>query len=322
VVQANGLGIAPVVLADSGNIDSAGGAKNASLLTVLASGLVSGETAHAVAIGRGSYSRSESALANLTIAVAGNTIRTGFLLARANAYCGVGPTGNTEIDGLVVNGLAIAVTGAPNQTVPLAGGASMILNEQTTSFQNGSITVNAIHVTVPGVTDVVIGSAFAAISGQLVGTSRGSRRIVALLLQGAQGPCPNGFPCQCPDRVTGGGWIVTTGNPDTTNGAKGTFGVAGGFHNGAPWGHLEYIDHNTGLKVHGLNVTNCFAIDAFTREITGMATCNDQGSFFYRVKVQDNGEPGTTDTFGISVPDCAYAAGPHTLDGGNIQLHP
>src|SRR5207249_6401023 len=77
VVQANGLGIVPVVLSDTGNIDSGGGAKDASLLTVLVTGLVSGETAHAAAIGRGSYSQSESALANLTLAVAGNTIGAG-----------------------------------------------------------------------------------------------------------------------------------------------------------------------------------------------------------------------------------------------------
>src|SRR5207237_1257342 len=77
VIQANSLGIAPVVFADTGNIDTAGGAKDASLLTTLVTGLLSGETAHAAAIGKGSYSRSESALANLTLTVAGNTIGAG-----------------------------------------------------------------------------------------------------------------------------------------------------------------------------------------------------------------------------------------------------
>src|SRR2546430_15364272 len=66
VVQAKGLGIVPVVLSDTGNIDSAGGAKDASLLTTLVTGLLSGETAHATAIGKGSYSRSRSSLANVT----------------------------------------------------------------------------------------------------------------------------------------------------------------------------------------------------------------------------------------------------------------
>src|SRR5207244_3283953 len=118
-----------------------------------------------------------------------NTIGAGFVMARANAYCGVGVAGISEVDALLVNGQPIAVTGAPNQTVALAGGAVMILNEQASSIQNGSITVNAIHVTVPGITDVVIGSAYAAISGQLVGTSGRSRFIVALLLPVINVPC-------------------------------------------------------------------------------------------------------------------------------------
>src|SRR2546430_12021370 len=78
VVQANGLGIVPVVLSDTGNIDSGGDAKEASLLTALFPGLLSGEVAHATAIGQGSYSRSESSLANLTLSVAGNTIGADF----------------------------------------------------------------------------------------------------------------------------------------------------------------------------------------------------------------------------------------------------
>src|SRR5437879_1236122 len=43
VVQANGLGIVPIVLSDTGNIDSAGGAKDASLLNAIFTGLLSGE---------------------------------------------------------------------------------------------------------------------------------------------------------------------------------------------------------------------------------------------------------------------------------------
>src|SRR5437879_2001722 len=85
VVQANGLGIVPVVLSDTGNIDSGGGAKDASLLTALVTGLLSGEVAHATAIGKANYSQSESSLANLTLSLAGNTIGAGFLEARANA---------------------------------------------------------------------------------------------------------------------------------------------------------------------------------------------------------------------------------------------
>src|SRR5258708_8377701 len=53
-------------------------------------------------------------------------------------------------------------------------------------------------------------------------------------------------PC---DFLTGGGWIVH-------NGAKANFGVGGGCKQGSPtWGHLEYIDHATGLNVHWTSIT-------------------------------------------------------------------
>jgi hypothetical protein len=39
----------------------------------------------------------------------------------------------------------------------------------------------------------------------------------------------------------------------------------------------------------------------------------------FTVEVDDCGEPGTTDTFGIETT--TYANGPRTLIGGNIQIH-
>jgi len=50
-VQVNVLGIVPVVLSDTGNLDSTGGAKQASLLNASVAGLLSGEDLHATAIG-------------------------------------------------------------------------------------------------------------------------------------------------------------------------------------------------------------------------------------------------------------------------------
>ena len=349
VVQANGLGIVPVVLSDTGNIDSAGGAKDASLLTTLVTGLLSGETAHATAIGKGNYSRSESSLANLALTVAGNTIGADFVEARANAYCGVGITGDTEIDGLVVNGQRIAVTGGPNQTIPLAGGALMILNEQTSSLQSGSITVSAIHVTVPGITDVVIGSTTAAVGRQLVGASGGSRRFVGLLLQVVNGPCSQ-FPppCLCPDFITGGGWIFPfptdpLGSPLPD---KATFAAAGGVNPGGhSLGHLEYIDHNTGMNVHGIDIPICIVpatsspcgmasttSGTTSRELFGTARVRSpngvESTAKYDVCMADNGEPGKgNDKFSITLADiitsmALYTSGPpQPLGGGNIQLH-
>jgi hypothetical protein len=40
-----------------------------------------------------------------------------------------------------------------------------------------------------------------------------------------------------------------------------------------------------------------------------------------RVSVDDLGEPGRADTFGIEVLDGSYGNGPKTLSGGNIKIH-
>jgi len=112
--------------------------------------------------------------------------------------------------------------------------------------------------------------------------------------------------------VTGGGWIPTL------SGAKGNFGVGGGIRHGAFWGHLEYIDHGTGMKVHGTGVT-AYTGTGNSRHIEGTAEINGQSGFTYMVDVTDNGEPGRDDTFFISLSN-GYSAG-GTLGGGNIQLH-
>jgi len=158
-------------------------------------------------------------------------------------------------------------------------------------------------------------------------------------------------PSSC-DFLTGGGWIVYHGD-------KGTFGVGGGCKHGSGingvdyWGHLEYIDHGTGLNVHATEITAYIFEDTGQdfdpktgqpvgrRIICGTARTNMFGDAAFAVRAQDNGEPGVNDMFDIKVtsPDGAtvfydtsseckwhflgsYApctAG--TGGGGNIQLH-
>jgi hypothetical protein len=151
-------------------------------------------------------------------------------------------------------------------------------------------------------------------------------------------------PC---DFLTGGGWIVHTG-------AKANFGVGGGCKNGSPtWGHLEYIDHGTGLNVHGTSITGYFFIDegtgtdpqthqpTGTRGICGTARTNLYGDVNFAVRAEDLGEPGVNDQFDIRLTDPTSGAPvydtttecfPHYLGsyapcspgnggGGNIQLH-
>lgn len=173
----------------------------------------------------------------------------------------------------------------------------MIINEQTGG--TGDITVNALHVIVTGVADVIIASAHADIT-----------------CQSAPPPAPPPG-CTPADFVTGGGWITGSSS------AKSNFGVAGGIKQGAFWGHLTYDDHGSGLQVKGTGVTGYTAdpVDPASptlRHITGTAEINGQ-SGSYQVDVADNGEPGRNDTFTITLSNGYSASG--TLTGGNIQLH-
>jgi hypothetical protein len=319
VVQANALGILPVVLSDTGSLDSAGGEKQASLLDTSVLGLLSGQDLHATSIAGGNTSQSEASITNLILNVAGNTISADLVMARANAYCGSLVStvqGITEIDGLAINGQRIAVTGLPNQIISLPGGGAMTLNEQTGSVQgqNGSITVNALHVSVPGVMDAAIASPFAGIGGVIFAGIGGIIPDAGTTCPPVCGPPPP--PTNC-DFITGGGWIITPYG-------KGTFGVGGGLKNGQLWGHLEYHDHGSGLNVHGTGVTAYGIIPGTNiREIQGTAEINGQGGYTYIVDVADNGEPGRNDVFQITLSN-GYGAGSTLmgdLGGGNIQLH-
>src|SRR5260370_10464485 len=100
------------------------------------------------------------------------------------------------------------------------------------------MTVNALHVVIPGIADVIMSSASADIECA------------------AAGPCAGDF-------ITGGGWI--TGTP---SGAKANFGVAGGIKQGSLWGHLTYMDHGNGMHVMATSVT-AYAVD------TSDSTCRD-----------------------------------------------
>jgi hypothetical protein len=103
---------------------------------------------------------SEASVATLGLTVGGIPISADFVMATATATLGAAGTGTSRIDNLSINGVPIAVTGQPNQTLLIPGGR-VVLNEQKASA--ASTTVNALHATVFGVTDVVVASATAGI---------------------------------------------------------------------------------------------------------------------------------------------------------------
>jgi len=96
---------------------------------------------------------------------------------------------------------------------------------------------------------------------------------------------------------------------------------------GPPTGNLEYNDKSADVRIKATSYSSLFI---------GTGTCgpNTHATFIgtaqvirstgtttesFKVEVDDCGEPGTADTFGIEA--MTYSNGPKTLMGGNIQIH-
>lgn len=166
-------------------------------------GLLTAHVLHAAVVAQDKRSRSEASVADLNLTVGGHTITAELLMARATAGCENGPitmSGGSEIVSLQVDGQGVVVSGQPDQTIVLPN-ERIVINEQSSSStkDSGEITVNALHVVIDGVADVIVSSAHADI------VCRG----------------PDETPVN--DFITGGGWI--TGTPSEK---KANFGAAGG----------------------------------------------------------------------------------------------
>lgn len=146
------------VLASTGTLSNSSDAREASQLTGDIPSLITGEALHATTIAWPDQVTSEASLAGLVMTVGGSTIDADFVMARATSVSGTAGVGTVAIDGLSINGLPISVTGDPNQTLSIPGG-QVVINERRTSVSN--TVVNALHVVVHGVADVVIASATA-----------------------------------------------------------------------------------------------------------------------------------------------------------------
>jgi hypothetical protein len=123
----------------------------------------------------------------------------------------------------------------------------------------------------------------------------------------------------CEVTITEGGSIVAN------NGDLATFGgIAQVSGDGLTvQGQQEYQDHGPAQprNVHSieLTATTC-SDDLTTAAIFGTATIDGSGSFVFRIDVIDQGEPGTSDAYGIILSD-GYASGQQQLQGGDVQIH-
>jgi hypothetical protein len=134
-------------------------------------------------------------------------------------------------------------------------------------------------------------------------------------------------PAPC-DFITGGGWVITD------SGEQANFGSHGGCKNGAFWGHVNVVDHNYNPPGHlkSIEITGYLMDPEFpnARDICGIGEVSVNGSTFttrFRVRMEDNGEPGGADRFGLRLGNGYHLStrelgppGP-TGGGGNIQLH-
>ena len=148
------------VLGDTGTLSGAHDAREASLvegdISSLLSSLLTADTLHAASISWADRVIAEASVADLIVDVAGNVISADFVRASAEAAPETGGTGDSQIDGLFVNGVPITVTGSPDQIVSIPG-VQIIINEQQLTAQGA--TVNALHIIADGVADLIVASA-------------------------------------------------------------------------------------------------------------------------------------------------------------------
>ena len=126
-------------------------------------GLLNAEVLHAVTFAWPDEGASEASVADLQLNVGGITIGADLVLARAKAVFGVSGVAICDIANLSINGFPIVVTGSANQMVGIPGGV-LIINEQQVAADGTSTVVNALHVMVGGVADVIIASARAGLT--------------------------------------------------------------------------------------------------------------------------------------------------------------
>jgi len=275
---------------NTATLPSQGGAMEAALPNATGDNSLTSQSLHATIVAQGDRNRSEASASDFSVDLGTLKVTASFVMARATVQSGrKGVTGSfvSRVENLTINGQPYASTGSFQQ-ISITNVGYVNLNEG--HFGSGYETVRALHIMVPGQNaDIVVGE---AIAGMVSGTADCS---------GTN------------DYVTGGGWMM-----GTPSAARATLGVAGGRNtSGALWGHLVFNDAS-GSSVQGTGVTAYTVVNSTTRHVEG--TCDIDGSAgTYSLNLTDNGEPGTSDTFELTLSNGYYASG--ALNAGNVQLH-
>jgi hypothetical protein len=132
---------------------------------------------------------------------------------------------------------------------------------------------------------------------------------------------PPSTPLCAVEFPTGGGYITAA------NGDRGSFG--GNAHvseTGTPSGEQTYQDHGPvqPLTVKSIDVLAVVCVrfpDGHAEaNMFGEATVDGSGRYPFRIDVEDHGEPGSNDTYWITLSN-GYNSGRKPLEGGNIVIH-
>jgi hypothetical protein len=281
--------LGPISLSDTGALASTGGARSASLLQASVPNVASAGVLVACTSGGSGRADGNAGLVNLSVLPGSATALTASLVrASSHADCN-GVRGGSEILGLTFCGKQITVTGEPNQKVSVAG-ATLVINEQKTTASGAyrKIEVNALHLTVLGVAEVIVSHAESDINCGGV----------------ALGPCR--------DFVAGSGKIATVGG-------EASFGIAGGYLFSDLSLSIDFVYSDLAANVHvqGTSLTAYQALSKTARKLTGKCKINGVDGTFV-VEVADEGD-GLLDTFKITLSN-GYTASGH-LTGGDAELH-
>jgi hypothetical protein len=151
---------AKVAIGDTGQLPKTGGSQSASLTNLNLLGFATIGLLQGTTSGSGDQSTSAASLVSVSVPIVG--LSADLVKSTSTASCnGTTPavSGSSELVNVTVLGFPISAP-MPNVAITLPGGISVMLNEQTSSVKGnqGTITVNAIHVTGPGI-DIVVASA-------------------------------------------------------------------------------------------------------------------------------------------------------------------
>jgi len=133
--------------------------------------------------------------------------------------------------------------------------------------------------------------------------------------------CSSGTVAAGTIKVTGGGQIQV---PDPTSPGTASFGFNAGTGKDGSGGHFNYVNQVNGLHFNGpVNdiVVIAFNPDGSPKTVLFSGTCGDNCAF--SVTVEDHGEPGINDQFGVTVTGAvSEVRSQRVISRGNIQFHP